>query len=70
MKARFFLEVTRDEKGKMNFKSENEGFNMIEVYGLLGWKVQDVRDQMMGLVPPPDTVERKVIKPTGETHGN
>lgn len=61
MVAKYFLEVTRDESGKMNFRSENEGFNMIEVYGILGWKVQDIRDQIHGIVPAPEKVERKVV---------
>ncbi len=57
---RYTLEA-KIEDGRLKVNSENDGFNGLEVLGILQMKVVDVLAQLSGKITP-DIIERKVIK--------
>ena len=57
---RFAFEMTENDNGLLSFKSENDGFNGLELMAALQWKIDDIRQQLRGEVKP-DIVERKRV---------
>jgi hypothetical protein len=57
-----------DADGKLTVKSECDGFNPLELMGLLYWKAWDIREQAFGKIQP-DIVERKLVKEPKEGTG-
>jgi hypothetical protein len=47
----FIIKFTANE-GHMEIESKNEGFNGLEIIGMLTLKIDDIRDQVKGLVKP------------------
>ena len=63
--AKYTIELTRDETGRMNVTSTLDGdFTSLELLGLLYWKLKDIQMQIYGDVRP-DYVERSVIVESG-----
>jgi hypothetical protein len=58
---KYTLEVERKEDGTTSMRSTNDGFNPLEILGLLAFKIEDVRKQMTGEVKP-DIIKRTVIE--------
>lgn len=61
MKKKFILVVTSTQDEGYRFSSKNEGFNALEVMGILSSKIEDVKDQTKGLVKP-RVFERKLVE--------
>lgn len=59
----FIYEREENEDGSANCRmhSENDGFNPLEILGMLEWKRDDVIRQMRGELKP-TVVERNLIK--------
>ena len=57
---KFVLEVT-EEKKEMAFKSRCEGFNCLEILGILERKKTDIMQQMEGLIKP-DFIKREYVE--------
>jgi len=51
MKKQYTLEVISIDDD-ITVKTTNNGFNAIELVGLLRWKLDDVVDQMKGIIDP------------------
>jgi hypothetical protein len=60
MKKKFILVVTAIDE-ECRFNSKNEGFNALEVLGILSSKIEDIKDQMKGLINP-TIFERKLVE--------
>lgn len=60
MKKKFILLVTETDEG-CRFDSKNQGFNALEVLGILSSKIEDIKDQMKGLINP-TIFERKLVE--------
>ena len=58
---RFTVEIITDENGDSKMSSENEGFNPMELLGVLNFKIHDIMFQLEQRVKPAKIV-RKVIK--------
>lgn len=58
---KYILEVERNEDGATSMRSTNEGFNPLEILGLLAFKMDDTRRQMIGEIKP-DVIKRTVIE--------
>lgn len=56
----YTLEARETENG-MSIKAQSDGFTPIELYGILAWKMDDIRDQMAGRIKP-TVVSRTCIK--------
>lgn len=61
MKKTYTFEQTFTEDGKSKLVRTNDGFNPIELLGLLEMAKDDVVKQITGIMPEPDIIERKVI---------
>jgi len=61
MKKKFILVVTSTQDEGYRFSSKNEGFNALEVLGILSSKIEDIKDQMKGLINP-TIFERKLVE--------
>ena len=57
---KYILEVERNEDGATSMRSTNEGFNPLEILGLLAFKMDDHR-QMIGEIKP-DVIKRTVVE--------
>ena len=54
--------ITLDTEGDESFiETENDGFNALELLGLLEWKQRDILTQLSGDVKP-EIVKRKVVE--------
>ena len=58
---KYTLTLTQNDKGALNVETTNDGFNPLELLGLLSWKHNDVQEQLKGHIVP-DTVSRTVIE--------
>jgi len=56
---KYKLEFILSEKG-LAVNGENEGFEPLELLGLLSWKKQDIENQLFNGIKP-DIISRKVI---------
>ena len=54
------LKAEINDEGKFNISSKCDGFNGLEVLGILELKVNDVLDQLSGKTHP-DTIKREVV---------
>jgi hypothetical protein len=61
---RFILEIKLDNE-HMSCSSENDGFDPMELVGILEWKKNDIFKQIIGEIKP-DMVSRKCIKDESE----
>lgn len=61
MNKTYKLTVIEDDNKKLTFDSESDGFNALEVLGILERKKQDIMNQMNGHIKP-DTIKRKIIE--------
>ena len=57
---KYTLEIIENNEGQA-IKCINEGYNALELIGLLAWKQRDIEKQMFGEIQP-DIVTRTVIK--------
>ncbi len=64
MNKKYTLEMLNVE-GRFAFHSTNDGFNALELLGLLTWKQQDIISQINGDIEP-DIVQRNVIEDESE----
>ena len=48
MKKRFVFEMWVDDEDKLHCKSRNDGFNALELAGMLSFKHRDIIDQLQG----------------------
>ena len=58
---KYTLEVERKEDGSISMRSTNEGFNPLELLGMLAFKMNETRKQMIGEIKP-DVIKRTVIE--------
>jgi len=58
---KYTLTLTQNDKGALNVETTNDGFNPLELLGLLSWKHNDVQEQLKGHIVP-DTTSRTVIE--------
>lgn len=57
----YMLVLTENEKGELSVSSRNDGFNPLELMGLLSWKHDDISKQIKGEITP-DIIKRALIK--------
>lgn len=57
----FIFKVTYDEESGMTMESTNDGFNALEIVGMLSFKIEDIRKQLEGLMQP-DIIKRNLIE--------
>jgi len=65
MKKKYILVVTETDEG-LNFRSKSDGFNALEILGVLTSKIEDIKEQMAGRIRP-KFIERNFVedkKPT------
>jgi len=60
MNKTYKFTVTETDK-KLTFESESDGFNALEILGILESKKQDIINQMSGKFQP-DIIKRKVLE--------
>ena len=61
MIKKYSMTITHDtETNSLNFSSECDGFNSLELLGLITWKQTDIVKQMNKEIQP-DVVKRDVI---------
>jgi hypothetical protein len=61
---KYILEIKLDNEG-LSCSTENDGFNVIELIGILEWKKNDIFKQIIDEIKP-DMVSRKCIKDESE----
>jgi len=58
---KYTLTLTQNDEGVLSVKTTNDGFNPLELLGLLSWKHNDIQEQLHGDIVP-DTISRTVIE--------
>lgn len=60
MNKEFIFKATRTDDGTVHCSSTNDGFNGLEILGIITWKHADILKQMAGETKP-DRVTRTVV---------
>ncbi len=60
---KYTLEMICDDNNKITVKSENDGFNAMELYGLMSWKLDDLKSQIGGHLKPEDVTRIIIERP-------
>lgn len=61
MKKKYTFEMWVDNKDVLHCESTNDGFNALELAGMLSFKHRDIIDQLQGKVEP-ETIKREIVK--------
>lgn len=57
----YTIRIEKNEAGLLSINKKNDGFNPIELLGLLSWAYADILEQMHGNVKP-DIVKREYVE--------
>lgn len=62
IKKEYIVKLTQDENGKVTLSRYNDGFNILEMIGMLQMSILELQQTWQGNLKP-DVIERKVVKP-------
>lgn len=57
----YTIKFEKNDAGLLSINKKNDGFNPIELLGLLSWAYEDILEQMKGNVKP-DIVKREYVE--------
>jgi hypothetical protein len=57
----YSIKIEKTDAGLLSINKKNDGFNPIELLGLLSWAYADILEQMKGRVEP-DIVKREFVE--------
>ena len=61
MKKKYVFEMWVDDNDRLHCKSRNDGFNALELAGMMSFKHRDIIDQLQGKVEP-ETVKSEIVE--------